>query len=134
MMKNLFALSAALGLLIAGGCATTGPTWQEQLKGYPLIELGQKPPTDGNYVVHIPAGRPVPMYLNLKGDLFEKDTSQEVTANPRKDIYLYQDWMSFDMKTWTKRRATLDFKWDVGIPSYKSPKPGHITIIVNRKD
>jgi hypothetical protein len=42
--------------------------------------------------------------------------------------------MSFDMKTWSKRRATLDFKWDVGIPSYKSPKPGHITIIVNRKN
>ena len=133
-MKKLLVLISAAGLLSAAGCATVSTPWYEQLRSYPIIELGEKPPADGNYVVHLPAGKPVAMNVNLKGDLFEKDTVQAVKAAPRKDIYFYQDWMSHDMKTWTKRRASLDFKWDVGIPGYKNPKPGYITINVNRKD
>jgi hypothetical protein len=127
--------TAVLGvvLMMMGGCATVPVSWQEQLKSYPLIELGQTPPADGNYVVHLPAGKPVPIRIMLEGDIFTRDTVQDVHASPRRDIYFYKDWMSFDMKSWRRTRSSLKTDWDMGIPGYKNPKPGHIKIIVNER-
>jgi hypothetical protein len=130
-MKKTAVLGMALMLL--GGCATVQVSWQEQLKSYPLIELGETPPTDGNYVVHLPAGKPVPVRIILEGDIFAGDTAQDVHATPKKDIYFYKEWMSFDMQSWRRTRSSLAFDWDVGIPGYKNPKPGHFKIIVNEK-
>ena len=131
-MKKILCAAGAAAMLMTGGCDAT--PWYEKLTGYPVIELGEKPPRDGNYVVHLPAGKPVPMEVRLKGNIFEKDTVQEVFATPRRDIYFYQDWMSFDMKNWKKKRASLELKWDVGIPSYANPNPGSLTFTVNEKD
>lgn len=134
MKRSVVAVAAAFSLL-AGGCATVPVSWQEQLKTYPLVELGEEPPADGNYVVHLPEGKPVPTKIYLEGDLFRQDTVQEVNATLKRDIYFYKDWMSFDMKNWRKKRQTLDIDFEVEIPGYKNPQPGYLKIQVNeRKD
>jgi hypothetical protein len=85
-------------------------------------------------VVHLPAGKPVEvMRVIFEGDLFAKETSQEVLVTPRRDIYLYENWMSFDMQTWKKTKATLSRKWDFTTPSHKNPQAGHIKIILNER-
>ena len=122
----------AVFLMVLGGCATVPVSWQEELKSYPMIELGQKPPADGKYVVHLPAGKPVEvMQVIFEGDLFAKETVQGVRVTPGRDIYMYENWMSFDMQTWKKTKAALSTKWDFTVPSHKNPKAGHIKIILN---
>jgi hypothetical protein len=124
----------AVFVMVLGGCATVPVSWQEDLKSYPMIELGQTPPADGKYVVHLPAGKPVEvMRVILEGDLFASETVQEVRVTPRRDIYLYESWMSFDMQSWKKTKASLSRKWDFTMPSHKNPKAGHIKIILDEK-
>ena len=31
------------------------------------------------------------------------------------------------------REETLDLDWDIGFPSWKNPKPGHLKIILNER-
>ena len=133
-MKRLTAAALGFFLLTAGGCATTQVSWQEQLKGYPILKLGDPKPAGEEYVLHIPKGKPFPTKVHIEGGLLEKDVVQDVFAVPKKDMYFYKDWMSFDMQNWKRARATLAMDWDIGVPSWKNPKPGHLKIIINERE
>ena len=133
-MKRLTAAALGFFLLTAGGCATTQVSWQERLKSYPLLKLGDPKPAGEEYVLHLPKGEPFPTKLIIEGGLLEKNVAEDVFAVPKKDIYFYKDWMSFDMRTWKRARATLGIDWDVGVPSWKNPKPGHLKIIINERE
>ena len=127
-------LCAVALLAVAGGCATVQVPWQERLKSYPVIQFGQTPPADGKYVVHLPAGKPVTvMRVIFEGDLFAKETVQEVSVIPRRDIYLYESWLSFDMQNWKKTRSAIARKWDFESPDFKDPEAGHLKIILNER-
>jgi hypothetical protein len=124
----------AVSRMMLGGCATMSVPWQEELRSYPMIELGQTPPADGKYVLHLPAGKPVEvMQVIYAGDLFANETVQAVQVTPRRDIYLYESWISFDMQTWRKTKAAVSRKWDFTVPSHKNPKAGHIKIILDER-
>lgn len=124
----------AVFLMVLGGCATVPVSWQEELKSYPVIELGQQPPADGKYVVRLPAGKQVEvMQVIFEGDLFASETVQGVRVTPSRDIYMYENWMSFDMQNWKKSKAAVNTKWDFTMPSHKNPKAGHIKIILNER-
>jgi hypothetical protein len=128
------AVFLAVLAIFAGSCATVQVPWQEQLKSYPVIDFGQPPPADGKYVVRIPAGKPsVVMKVIFQGDIFAHDTMQEVSVTPKRDIYLYESWVSFDMETWAKTRSALTRKWDFKSPDYKNPEAGHLKIILNER-
>lgn len=133
-MRRLAAAVTGVFLLAAAGCATTSVSWQERLKSYPVINLGDPKPAGEEYVVHIPKGVPFPTKVFIEGGLIDKDVVQDVYVAPMKDLYFYKDWMSFDMERWQKTRATLSIDWDVGVPSWKNPKPGHLKIIVNERE
>jgi hypothetical protein len=129
-----FTVSALAALVLAAaGCATTQVSWQEQLRSYPLVKLGDPKPAGEEYVVHIPKGQPFATKLYIEGGLLESDVVQDVYAVPRKDLYFYKDWMSFDMTNWKRTRAALALDWDVGVPSWKNPKPGHLKVILNER-
>jgi hypothetical protein len=129
-----FTVSALAALVLAAaGCATTQVSWQEQLRSYPLVKLGDPKPAGEEYVVHIPKGQPFATKLYIEGGLLEQDVVQDVYAVPRKDLYFYKDWMSFDMTNWKRTRATLALDWDIGVPSWKNPKPGHLKVILNER-
>ena len=132
-MKRIAAPVLAAFLVVAG-CATVSSPWYEQVKSYPLIRLGDPKPADGKYVLHLPAGEAVPTKILIKGNVFREQGSQEVHATPKGDIYFYEKWISFDMKTWTRARETLDLAWDVVIPGHGNPEPGTILIKVDRKE
>ena len=120
--------------LLVAGCATVSSPWYEQVKSYPLIRLGDPKPADGQYILHLPAGEPVPTKVLIKGNVFREQEAQEVYATPKKDIYFFENWISFDRSKWTRARETLDLGWDVTIPGYGSPEPGTILIKVDRKE
>lgn len=132
-MKRVAASILAVFFLV-GGCATVSSPWYEQLKSYPLIRLGDPKPADGKYVLHLPAGVPVPTKVLIKGNVFKEQGPQEVLATPKRDIYFFEKWISFDMKSWTRARETLDLGWDVVIPGHANPEPGTILIKVDRKE
>jgi hypothetical protein len=132
-MKGVAATLLAAFLVVAG-CATVSSPWHEQLKSYPFIRLGDPKPADGRYVLHLPAGEPVPTKVLIKGNVFLEQDAQEVYATPKRDIYFYEKWISFDMKTWTRARETLDLGWDVTVPGHGNPEPGTILIKVNQKE
>jgi hypothetical protein len=120
--------------LAVAGCATVSSPWYEQVKSYPLIRLGDPKPADGQYVLHLPAGEPVPTKVLIKGNVFREQNAQEVYATPKRDIYFFENWISFDRSKWTRARETLDLGWDVTIPGYGNPEPGTILIKVDRKE
>ena len=128
------AARALVAVLVVAGCATVSPPWYEQLKSYPLIRLGDQKPADGKYILHLPAGEPVPTKVIIKGSVFREQEAQEVYATPKRDIYFYEKWISFDRSTWTRARETLDIGWDVTIPGHGNPEPGTILIKVDRKE
>ena len=136
-MRTMTKAAATLfvaAILTAGGCATLPVPWYEELKTYPLIELGDPKPADGKYVVHLPAGKPMVLKVNVKGDLFREESIQEVEVFLQKDLYFFQDQMSFDMKRWERTRATLKFDWEVSIPSHKNPEPASIMLRVDQHE
>ena len=132
-MKRAAAPMMAVFLVVAG-CATVASPWYEQAKSYPLIGVGDQKPADGKYVLHLPAGEPVPTKVLIKGNIFREQGAQEVHAVPKKDIYFFEKWISFDRKSWTLARDTLDLGWDVTLPGYGNPEPGTILIKVDRKE
>ena len=132
-MRRVTVAVLVVFLVAAGGCATTGVSWQEQLRNYPLVKLGDPKPAGEEYVVHIPKGQPFATKVYIEGGLLEKDVVQDVYAVPSKDLYFYKDWMSFDMRNWKRTRATMAFDWDIGVPSWKNPNPGHLKVILNER-
>jgi hypothetical protein len=128
------AAPALAAFLVVSGCATVSSPWYEQLKSYPLLRLGDPKPADGKYVVHLPAGEAIPTRIIIEGSMFYEREAQEVYAVPKRDIYFYEDYISFDMKTWTRTREALDLYWDVTVPGHGKPEPGTILIKVDRKE
>ena len=99
-----FRTLASLALLILfvvslSACSELGRPISDQINKLPVVQVGhQKPPDD--YVLYVPANTNLPVRLEVKGTLFEKD--QAVVANTivRKSFYIYREWASFDGHSW----------------------------------
>ena len=124
-MKPRIILSA-LTLISLGGCAM--PPSQSEISQLPIVKFGQPVPGNGNYVLHFPAGQDIATDVGIEGDIFQKPAHKVLKVRLKRDIYSYKDWMSYDKQHWLSARDALGIKFDVKLPGYSYPKPGHIKL------
>lgn len=133
IMKNsLLALTMA-ALLGLGGCAGLQKPTTAALDAVPVVQFGQAVPANGDFILHFPAGKPIPVVATVKGSAFSRDAESTLNVTLKSDIYAYRQWVSFDRKTWRHSDDVLDFNVDIKIPSPLYPKPGLITLQVDLK-
>ncbi len=105
-MKNKLITAVLGGSLLLSGLAfadnDSGPFALPDLQQPPVVEIGQGSSNDNvvTSILHIPAGRPVPLKLAIKGSVFVQPVVQDLTLRFRHDLWLYQKWISFDGQNW----------------------------------
>jgi hypothetical protein len=123
MIKTMRLSSIAL-LLFVAACASSQPPSLESMSMLPVIEFGGTVPTAKDYILFFPAGKPIPLDVAVKGNIFARDADQRVNVTLRKDIYAYKEWISYDRVTWRKGRDAIKSSAQIRIPGYQHPEPG----------
>ena len=113
MKKTITFAVAALSL---SGCASLVPPSASEIAALPMVKYGQPAPADKNFILHYPAGVPLPMAASINGNLFEKN--EQATLNPRlkRDVYVYKTWASFDGKTWQRDNQLVGGHLELRLP------------------
>jgi len=134
-MKNIlvpFAM-AALALVGLGGCASLQKPTTETLGAIPVVQFGEAVPAGGDFILHFPAGKPIPVVATIKGSAFSQEAESTLNVTLKQDIYAYKQWVSFDRKTWQRGDDALGFNVEIKIPSPEHPKPGLMRLQVDLK-
>lgn len=112
---------ATLGL---GACAGIPPTAEEMAK-VPVVRYGSPAPADGGFVLHYPAGAPLPVDTSVGGSLLEKPAQTTLNVAVKRDVYLYRHWISFDGKTWQPGDGVVAGDFRITLPGQTDGKtPG----------
>jgi len=121
-------LSFVIGLCLLAitGCASGGGPANDLLKHVPVVEVGKPEPADKHYVLYIPAGKPIPMYLTIKGPLFVKPGEATAQVQLNQSLYIYQEWSSLDGVNWSHHA------FEGGVSLGLAPKGGLVDIYVKR--
>lgn len=128
------AITLAVAALSLSACASLVPPSTSEIAALPTIKYGQTAPADKNFILHYPAGMPLPMEMSITGNLFDKD--ETATLNPRlkRDVYVYKTWASFDGKTWQRGNQLIDGKIEFRLPGEADGrKPGMLGAEFNEK-
>lgn len=102
-------------LLVVSGCAALQPVPTETLSKLPVVQVGNVPPTDSEYIVYYPAGQDLPIQLKANGSLFTKEKSIESHVTLTKDLYLYKYWASHDKEKWENSHELLGVEFGGGL-------------------
>jgi hypothetical protein len=113
---------ALLGGLSLQGCSLHKPT-AETLGKVPTVEFGQTAPATGDFILHFPAGKPIPITASVSGSALAQADQKTLTVTLKKDIYTYKEWVSFDRNTWQKSGDVLGFNLNIQVPSPEHPNP-----------
>lgn len=127
-MQRLIPICLA-GLMFAG-CATLAPPADEKLNRLPVVRFGDAVPT-GEFILHFPAGQPIPVTVAAGGNLFTRDVNNGFSVVLKQDVYEYREWASLDRVHWIRGDQLVDFKLALKVPSYRHPRPGLIRIDMN---
>jgi hypothetical protein len=130
MKKTVFATTLAAVLL--PGCAHFGAAPDAGLIDRVPVVTYPARPSGPDYVYRIPAGQPVTLTTTVQGTLLQAPASQPLQAAVRNDLYLYKDWASEDGRHWV--RGLVNGRVDVSLPSYQTPGPGSVRIVVDHAD
>jgi hypothetical protein len=111
-MKNIF---FGVFLVSLVGCAPMMPAPTDKIETLPLVKMGAVPPSNGEYVLYIPAHSLVPVKLAVKGTLLEQDMPTTGNISFVRDVYLYKYWASHDRKHWETSHKLLDVSYSGGV-------------------
>ena len=107
--------SLALAALSLSGCASVIAPSAEKLATLPMVEIGQTAPADGEYILHIAAGKPISFKLEVAGDAVTRAGSATTVVESRREVYLYKYWASLDGKTWQRTHQLFKTAFSVGL-------------------
>lgn len=122
--------------LLAGlnGCAVFHPTpCPEDLARLPVVEFSKMPPP-GDFILKLPAGKAIPVRVTVKGSLLTESVDQTLNTTIVRDLYLHKEWASWDGQDWHSATDLVGADLTLALPSDAHPKPGEITLTVDRKD
>jgi hypothetical protein len=127
-MTARFSSSFVIGLCVVAmtGCASWGGPPDDVLKRVPVVEVGKPEPADKRYVLYIPAGKPIPMYLTVKGPLFVKPGEATAQVQLTQSLYIYKEWSSLDGIHWSHQA------FEGGVSLGLAPKGGLVDVHVKR--
>ena len=100
-MKIMNALLCATILL--SGCTTLLAPGDDLIEHTKVAQLGDAEPAEkGNYILHISAGKSVPIRILLDGTMFQDKENIDAEVHLTRDLYLYKYWASYDGIHWQK--------------------------------
>lgn len=128
------AITLAVAALSLSACASLVPPSTSEIAALPTIKYGQTAPADKNFILHYPAGMPLPMEMSITGNLFDKDETATLSPRLKRDVYVYKTWASFDGKTWQRGNQLIDGKIEFRLPGEADGrKPGMLGAEFNEK-
>lgn len=125
-VRHTLLLTGLIALLGLAGCAT--PPAASTLARLPMVNFGDPAPQGDDYILHFPAGKPIPTSVAISGNLFTKPAHETLTVTLNRDIYVYKDWISYDNQHWQQGRKAMAVKADIRLPGPKHPEPGYIRL------
>lgn len=123
-------VSLALALLAMGGCVSLPPS-AERMARLPVVEFPNPPPA-GDFILKLPAGKPIPLRVAVQGSLLKQGNEQTLAASIVQDLFVHKEWASWDGKRWLPATDLIGIDLRVALPSDQHPHPGEITLRVDR--
>ncbi len=114
--------------------ACASQTNQKNMQQIPVIQLGETTPANGEYILYLPAGKNIATTVNIVGDMLNKEASQVLQVQLKRDIYSYKNWISYDKKNWLDAQDAISISMDLKLPGYDYPHAGKITLRLSEKN
>ncbi|HCI13132.1 MAG: hypothetical protein A2063_02890 [Gallionellales bacterium GWA2_60_142] len=129
LARTLFAAATCIAL---SACAGLPPSTAEIAQA-PQIRFGQPLPKENNYVLHYPAGTPLPVSTVVDGNLFEHEGQSTLHVTLKRDVYVFKQFASFDGKNWQPARSLIETNLELRIPQEDGSNAGYLHIKMNQK-
>lgn len=129
-MKRLILASLVAASLSA--CAGLPPS-KAEIAQAPHLQFGQPLPEGNNYVLHFPAGTPLPVSTIVDGSLFEQDGQATLHVTLKRDVYVFRQFASFDGQNWQPARALIETRLELQIPQKDGSNAGMLHIKMDQK-
>lgn len=108
-------LAFAFTAFALSACASLTPPSTTQLAALPTIEIGQSTPASQEYILHIPAGKPIPFKLEVSGSAISQPGTASTFVEARQEVYVYKHWASLDGKTWLPSQQLFKSIFSMGL-------------------
>ncbi|MBI5918634.1 MAG: hypothetical protein HY849_04585 [Nitrosomonadales bacterium] len=123
-----------IAMLTLSLCACAGlPPSANDLSHAPQIEFGQALPAGNHYILHYPAGTPLPVSASVDGSLFSLADQTDLHVTLKRDLYVFGQFVSFDGKDWRPSRDVIETKLELRIPQEDGKKAGRLHIQLDLK-
>lgn len=120
-MKRVSLPILAAVALSLGACAGIPPSAEEMAK-VPVVRYGNTAPAGNQFVLHYPAGAPLPVVASVGGSLLEKPAQATLDVAVKRDVYVYRNWVSFDGKTWQPGDSAVGGDFRITLPGEEDGK------------
>jgi hypothetical protein len=105
-----------LSLILLTGCTLLPAPGSDLIDSKTVVRLGDPTRPAGNdYVLYIPAGKPVAIRLQVDGALFRGSKQLETAVTLKRDLYIYKYWASYDGRDWSKWNGLAKFEFSAGM-------------------
>ncbi|MBI3481212.1 MAG: hypothetical protein HY016_12805 [Nitrosomonadales bacterium] len=131
-MKLARILITAAICSVLTACAVLRPSSAEIAKA-PHIQFGQSLPADDNFVLHFPAGTPLPVSTVVDGNLFEHGSQATFNVTLKHDVYVYRKFASFDGQNWQPARKLIETHLELQIPQNDGSNAGLLHVRMDQK-
>lgn len=130
-MKRTILISTIV--LSLSACAGLTPPNANELAQVPRIEFGQPLPSGDNYILHFPAGTPLPVSTRVDGSLFERGETATLHVVLKRDVYAFRKFASFDGKHWQAAHELISTRLDLQIPQKDGQQAGLLHMTMDQK-
>lgn len=129
MKRMIFAALVTTALTACAGM----PPGASDIARAPKINFGQPLPEGHNYVLHYPAGTPLPVTALVDGSLFERAESATFHVTLKHDIYVFRKFASLDGQNWQPGYKLIQTHLDLQIPQKDGSNAGLLHIKMDQK-
>lgn len=129
--QQIFIMMLGLSLV---GCASWMAPSERSMAQVPVVRFGAQAPANKEFVVMYPAGTPLPIVASVGGTLMDQGDKATLHVTPKRDVYVYRRWVSFDGKTWTYGHHAVDGKFEIKLPGMENgSNPGALGLEFNAR-
>jgi hypothetical protein len=90
MIRKYFAYAVLPAAVAVTGCAAWRAPDADLATRLPIIEIWQPKPDTKEYILRVPARKPIPVSVTLAGSFFTEDGVAVTAVQIRQDVYLYK--------------------------------------------
>ena len=131
---NLRLSAGTLAALTLAGCASFGKPGADELARLPVVRFGDTAPAGQPFILHYPAGAPLPVEARVHGSLLDGEARSTLTVRTRQDVYTYKQWASLDGKNWKPGNEVIGGNFEIRVPGEQDGRnPGSMRAEFNLK-